>query len=301
MTRIATLFKLTRINFVPASVLAFFMGSALAFREGYAVSPSRFFAAMIGVAAGHLAANTLNNYCDHASGADSLETQTTPFFGGTKVICSEEASPAAALLTAAILVFMAFISVWAVFVMTADAVFIILAVTAAFLGAEYTARPLRFSYRGMGEAVIFFLFGPMLVSGSFYLFSGFFSIGSFLLSLVPGGLIFSVIVLNEIPDADTDKKAGKNNLVVIAGKELAVFFYVSGAVVSALSLAVSVLKGILPPFAMAILLPYAAIFAVFAKMSERIPGAEGMSRFSGITVATHALVTLLVTAVLIVS
>lgn len=296
MTGIMIFLKLVRANFLPASVAPFLLGSALAFREGYQITPFKFIAAMAGVISAHLAANTANNYYDYVSGADSRETVTTPFFGGTKVITSGEASTASALLTAVVLGFIAIFSGLAVFFVTKDPVFIYLTIGTAFLAAQYTAGPLRLSYRGFGEVVIFLLFGTLLVMGSFYLFSAVFSLESFLVSVIPGGLIFSVIVCNEIPDAETDIKAGKNTLVVILGRARGKALYAVGVCLSAIFFVCIVARGTLPPDAAVGMIFYVLAIRAFIVIKDHSCDIKFMTEAGKMTVMAHLLVTVTVAA-----
>ena len=105
----------------------------------------------------------------------------------------------------------------------------------------YEAPPIRWSYRGLGEAVIALSYGPWMVLGSVYLHTGAFSWGAFGASLVPGFLIMALAVVNAIPDFHQDRLVGKRNLVVRLGRARAVRLYVAlagaGLAVAALGVA----------------------------------------------------------------
>ncbi len=290
---------LVRVNFLPASAAPFLLGASLAYRGGYPVTTAKFITALAGVVSAHLAGNAANNYYDYVSGADGPGTLTTPFFGGTKVIVDGRASPAAALAAAGAFGLTAVLSGAAVFFMTKDPVFLIMAAAVIFLALQYTAAPLKLSYRGLGEAVIFILFGPGLVMGSYYLFAGAFSLNSFLVSLVPGFLIFNVIVCNEIPDAATDVRAGKKNLVSMTGGSGGKFLYASGLVSSIFFLAVCILLGVLPYAAVFSLVFYAMAGRALSIIIDRRTGTADMVTAGRLTVTTHVLVTLSTAGILI--
>ncbi len=293
-----SLVLLLRANFLPASITAFLLGAGLAFRNGYSLNPPRFFVGLAGVVFAHLAGNTVNNYCDHVTGADSENTRTTPFFGGTRVLVEGAISPVAALRAALVLGTAALISGVAIFLMTKDPVFIFIVASGGFLTLQYTAGPLRLSYRGLGEADIFFLFGPFLVMSAYYLFARSFTLESFMVSLIPGGLILSVITRNEIPDAATDRKAGKNNLAVILGLSGAERLYMCGLVLSAAALFVSIARGTLPAIALVCLPLY--IPALARKICKvTLNGSEDTDVvLSGWAVFTHFVVTLAAAGIL---
>jgi len=90
----------------------------------------------------------------------------------------------------------------------------------------YEAPPIRWSYRGLGEAVIALSYGPWMVLGSVYLHTGTLPWGAFWASLVPGLLIMALAVVNAIPDFHQDRLVGKRNLVVRLGRARAVRLYV---------------------------------------------------------------------------
>ena len=91
----------------------------------------------------------------------------------------------------------------------------------------YVAPPIRWAYRGLGELVIALSYGPWMVLGSVYLYTGAVSWGAFFASLVPGLLIMALAVVNAIPDFHQDRLVGKRNLVVRVGRKRAVWLYVA--------------------------------------------------------------------------
>ena len=92
-----------------------------------------------------------------------------------------------------------------------------------FLGAYfYVGPPLRWAYRGLGELVIALSYGPFMLLGSYYLQAKRIDTLPILVSLILGLLIFSLAIVNEIPDYYQDKLVGKRNLVVRLGKQGAI-------------------------------------------------------------------------------
>jgi len=91
----------------------------------------------------------------------------------------------------------------------------------------YEAPPIRWSYRGLGEAVIALSYGPWMVLGSLYLHTDDISLGALLASLVPGCLIMALAIANAIPDFHQDRLVGKRNLVVRLGRHRGVVLYLA--------------------------------------------------------------------------
>jgi 1,4-dihydroxy-2-naphthoate octaprenyltransferase len=111
----------------------------------------------------------------------------------------------------------------------------------------YVAPPIRWAYRGLGELVIALSYGPWMVLGSVYLYTGALSWGALLASLVPGFLIMALAVVNAIPDFHQDRLVGKRNLVVRVGRKSAVWLYLGLATAGLLVVPVGVVAGVFPP------------------------------------------------------
>jgi 1,4-dihydroxy-2-naphthoate polyprenyltransferase len=118
----------------------------------------------------------------------------------------------------------------------------------------YEAPPIRWSYRGLGEAVIALAYGPWMVLGSLYLHTQQLSWGAAWASLVPGFLIMALAVVNAIPDFHQDRLVGKRNLVVRMGRKRAVWLYLALAAAGLLVAAVGVAAGAFPVACLAALL-----------------------------------------------
>jgi 1,4-dihydroxy-2-naphthoate octaprenyltransferase len=90
--------------------------------------------------------------------------------------------------------------------------------------------PIRYGYRGFGELSLLINFGPVICLGAFYVQTRSIAWEPLIISLVPGFLMWSMIVINEIPDYEEDREAGKLNLVARLGKRKGVILYVAGLV-----------------------------------------------------------------------
>ena len=91
----------------------------------------------------------------------------------------------------------------------------------------YVGPPVRWVYRGLGEAVIGLSYGPWMTLGSVHLHTHRFSWGALGASLVPGLLIMSLAVVNNIPDFHQDRLVGKRNLVVRLGRKNGRYLYLA--------------------------------------------------------------------------
>jgi 1,4-dihydroxy-2-naphthoate octaprenyltransferase len=85
----------------------------------------------------------------------------------------------------------------------------------------YHAPPLRLSYRGLGEIAVALAYGPLIASGAYLVQRGTVSPALILMSLPLGLLIAGFLWINEFPDYDADRMAGKRTLVVRLGRRAA--------------------------------------------------------------------------------
>jgi 1,4-dihydroxy-2-naphthoate octaprenyltransferase len=123
---------------------------------------------------------------------------------------------------------------------------LIFAAIGIFPSVFYTMPPIRYGYRGFGELSLLINFGPVLCLGAFYVQTGSIDWEPFIISLVPGFLMWSMIVINEIPDYEEDRQAGKMNLVARFGKKPGIVLYVAGLVCAYATILLTALLGLTP-------------------------------------------------------
>jgi 1,4-dihydroxy-2-naphthoate octaprenyltransferase len=82
----------------------------------------------------------------------------------------------------------------------------------------YTGGPFPFGYYGLGDLVVFIFFGPVAVCGTYYVQAGTVSQLAVLTSLPMGFLITAILVVNNLRDLETDRRAGKMTLAVRLGE-----------------------------------------------------------------------------------
>jgi len=212
-----------RLPFITASILPFVFGS---FIERADFNYLGFFLGLMAVISVHLSANLINDYADSQSGADAQDKRFFGFFGGSKLI-QENVFTAQAYLKASIFfVFLAALSV--IFLAVALKCFpvAIYFIVIAILSWQYSAKPCQFSYRRMGELILFLLFGPVPVMGGYFIQTGIFpDLKSLILSLPFGLFTAAILFANEVPDYPEDLKVKKMTWVSITGADKAYLLY----------------------------------------------------------------------------
>ena len=212
-----------RLPFTAASALPFIAGSFLARgRFGF----FDFLLGLIAAVSGHLGANLINDYADSRSGVDWGDKRFYGFFGGSKLIQEGLVEEKFYLRLSFVFFGLGFFSVIGLAFRLKSVSILFYYVLIAFLAFSYSYRPLRFSYRRLGEFVIFLLFGPAAAMGGYFIQTKLFpDAESFLLSLPFGFFTTAILFSNEVPDYDQDRTGNKLTWVSITGKENAFLLY----------------------------------------------------------------------------
>ncbi|MDB9823008.1 prenyltransferase [Deltaproteobacteria bacterium] len=214
--------KAVRAPFLVGSLMPVIIGTCLAFTEKYFSLPN-FLLALVGVASLHLAANLINDYYD-AMGSDPMNLRVTPFSGGSRVIQDGELG-AVTIFTMSIFFLVLSLTSAILLMYAGKPLVLLLGLLGLFAGWSYSAPPLQLMSRGWGEIVIFFAFGPLVTLGAYYVNTGSMSLEAFALGFPQGFLIMGVIWINQFPDYQADKAAGKKNLVVRLGPGISRYLY----------------------------------------------------------------------------
>jgi 1,4-dihydroxy-2-naphthoate octaprenyltransferase len=242
-SRSSNIIRALRLSFLSASLLPFILGSLL---QKSHFHPFIFLLGLISALSTHLGANLVNDYADSKSGVDWQDKRAYNFFGGSKLIQEKVFSEGFYLKLAALCFLFSITCIVILTVNFRDLRVIGLYFLIAFLGIAYSCKPLKLSYRYLGEPVIFLLFGPALVMGGFFLQTGLFpDMKSFIFSLPMGLLIMNILFANEIPDYHQDKKCGKANWVSLLGPRRSYLLYLLINVCALLSIALNIKLGFL--------------------------------------------------------
>ena len=86
-------------------------------------------------------------------------------------------------------------------------------------GVLYTGGPRPYGYAGLGEVFVFLFFGLVAVNGSYYVQVEQLDALPLGLSIAVGFLATAILVVNNVRDIETDRRAGKNTLAVRMGRE----------------------------------------------------------------------------------
>jgi 1,4-dihydroxy-2-naphthoate octaprenyltransferase len=196
---------------LPAAIAPVLVGTALAGSEDV-FRPLAFVAALFGSIFIQIGTNLSNDYSDARRGADAEDR-----LGPVRVTASGLVAPRQVLVAA-----------WLAFaVAVAFGVYLIalvgwelLAIGAASIiaGVLYTGGPRPYGYEGLGELFVFLFFGIVAVVGSYYVQVEELRGLAFTLAVPVGLLAAGILMINNIRDLETDRRAGKRTLAVRLGR-----------------------------------------------------------------------------------
>jgi 1,4-dihydroxy-2-naphthoate octaprenyltransferase len=222
---------------LPAAVAPVLVGTALAGSEGtFRALP--FAAALVGSVFIQIGTNLSNDYSDARRGADTEDR-----LGPVRVTAGGLMPPRHVLVGT----YVAFgVAVAAGLYLAAEAGWELLVVGVASIlaGVLYTGGPRPYGYEGLGELFVFTFFGLVAVAGSYFVQTEGLRWEAIALGVPVGLLAAAILVVNNVRDIDTDRRAGKRTLAVKLGRERArglfagmvlVAFLVPVALVPALS------------------------------------------------------------------
>ncbi len=214
--------------FEPSLLLGFLisiLGVAVAGHYGHI---SLFYGALavIGVVLSQMSVNLINDYYDFKSGLDIEQISIhTNFSGGSKMVGSGKVSHLHALyIGVAALCLAGVIGIYLALEVTL--VIIPIIIVGAISALTYTKYFTKFPL--LPEPLAMFGFVLMAV-GSFIVAHGSAAgLGSALFVLVPGGMLGGIqLLVNEVPDAEIDKKYGRKHAVIILNDNRKVAAYYS--------------------------------------------------------------------------
>lgn len=247
--RLATIISITRANFLPLAVVIVFAGLAAAYQSQHAFNAINALLVLVGAVLTHASVNAFNNYFDYRSGIDR-RTEKTPFSGGVDVLVKGTMSTSSAFMVALLSLIGA--GLIGVYLLTQFfAVLLPIMLYGLFLIVLYT--PVLAKVHALSEFVAGTGFGLMGV-GAYATQTGIVN-GPAIAVFVPVTILVALLLfLNEFPDAEVDRAAGRRHLVILLGKRKAAGVYVAGLAATYISIVLAVLIGYAPPLVLIALL-----------------------------------------------
>jgi 1,4-dihydroxy-2-naphthoate polyprenyltransferase len=232
-----------RVRTLPAAIAPVLVGTSLA---GFAhvFHPLRFIAALVGAIFIQVGTNLSNDYSDARRGADTEDR-----LGPVRVTAGGLVPPKR-VLVATYISFGVAVLAGVYLIAVAGWQLLIVGAASILAGVLYTGGPRPYGYEGLGEAFVFLFFGIVAVAGSYFVQVKHLSWEAFALAVPVGLLAASILVVNNVRDIETDRRAGKRTLAVRLGRERTRALFAAMIYVAYLLAPVTWLFGPLKPWVM---------------------------------------------------
>jgi 1,4-dihydroxy-2-naphthoate octaprenyltransferase len=235
-----------RYHFVPPSIFPATVGALVAWAVDQSFFPVYFLLVMLGVVFNHVALNMADDYFDYKHAVDTLKPEEkNPYSGGSGTLSSGLIKPPA-MFRAFTLCFFITIALGLFLTATRGLPILLFGLFGVFCSVFYTAPPISFSHYGLGEIGQLINFGTTIGLGSYFVQTQTISLEAFVATLPMGIMLFSMIVINEIPDVQEDRLAGKLTLVARYGKRSGIKLYIASWACTYAVIILGALTGVMP-------------------------------------------------------
>jgi 1,4-dihydroxy-2-naphthoate octaprenyltransferase len=209
-----------RLRTLPAAIAPVLVGTSLALGDGV-FHPLAFVAALLGAIFIQVGTNLSNDYSDARRGADTEDR-----LGPVRVTAGGLVPPGQVLL-ATYVTFGLAVACGAYLVAVAGPELLAVGAASILAGVLYTGGPRPYGYEGLGELFVFLFFGIVAVAGSYFVQVQSLPWQAFLCAVPVGLLASAILVVNNVRDMETDRRAGKRTLAVRLGRARTRALYVT--------------------------------------------------------------------------
>lgn len=243
------------------------VGSALAFLDGN-FTWSLYLLTLAAMVVMHAATNLINDYYDVLSGVDHPDVSTALY--RPHPVLEGLLEPSQVRNVAWVLY--GITAVVGIYLAASRGIMILFIGLIGFVASfTYTAPPLKYKYRAMGEFGVFLMWGPLMVEGAYFVQHQMLSARAFWVSLPFGILVALVLLANNIRDIKHDSAKGIRTLPIAIGSRNGLRLYLSMIAIAYLSVITMVWWGSLKLWSLMVLLSLPLALKLLKQMATRIP------------------------------
>ncbi|SEL69337.1 prenyltransferase [Halomonas daqiaonensis] len=277
-----TVARAARPNFLVLAPLCVLLGILLAARQPVSLSVLDVVLVLIGGVLAHAAVNLLNEYEDFRSGLD-LMTYRTPFSGGSGAL-PETPHAAPGVLAAGVGALAGVVAIGAYFLWLRGWPMLVIGLSGVGLVGAYTRWITRLPWLcllapGLG-------FGPVMVLGTLVALGGQVDVTAVIIAGVSLLLVSELLLLNQFPDLEADRRNGRRHLPIVLGLKPASRLVMALLLGAYALIALGQLGGALPSEVWLAWLAIPAAFWVIRDLPDALEERETLLRVLGINVAT---------------
>jgi len=216
----AVYFQALRAFSFPASLIPCLLGAMLALLYGTEVIWWLMPFIAISLLFLHAGSNVISDVDDYKKGVDAKGT-----LGGSRVLPDGLLAPKE-MFRFGLLLFGFAVLFGLPIILDRGMLVLWLGIVGIVGGFFYTGRPIGYKYVALGDIFIFLLYGPAIVTGTFYALTGMFFTEVLLISIPLGLLVTGILQANNLRDIINDRKANIKTLATVFGEGFAKGEYV---------------------------------------------------------------------------
>ena len=292
--------RTTRLPFLTATLVPVLLGILIAASHGF-FDLGAAVLTIIGACFVQLGLNVANDVFDTMSGADDANVTPTQFSGGSRVIQYGLVSLRQMATLSTIFYVIAGLIGLVLLATHGSTALLVIGVVGFIVSLGYTAPPLKFVYRGLGEIAVALGFGPLMLLGAYVVQTGGTLAWEPFVASIPVALLVALILyVNEIPDRRSDARAGKRTLPVRFSETTIITGYNVAVAVAMVVLVAGVLAGILPVPVLLMLVTIPLALRVSRGLAPNYDNPYGLMAIMGTNVQLHLRAGLLLLAAYVV-
>jgi 1,4-dihydroxy-2-naphthoate octaprenyltransferase len=266
-----------RYHFVPPSIFPAVLGGLVSWATNSGFTPLYFLLVLVAIIINHIGLNMTDDYYDYKHSVDKLVPgEKNPYTGGSGILSSGLLAPKS-MFKAFTLCYLITMAVGFYLTLARGLPVLAFGLIGVFCAIFYTAPPISFSHHGLGELAMLVNFGTVIGLGAFYVQARTLTLQAFLATLPLGIMLFSMIAINEIPDMEEDRAAGKLTLVARYGKKAGAKLYIASWICTYTIIIASAALGILPLFTIFALASLPLVYRSIRTLQENFKDPKRMA------------------------
>lgn len=279
--------RTTRLPFLTATIVPVVLGILIAASHGQFDLVAALLT-IIGACFVQLGLNVANDVFDTIQGADDANVTPTQFSGGSRVIQYGLVSLRQMATLSTVFYVLAGVIGLILLATHGSTALLVIGVVGFVVSLGYTAPPLKFVYRGLGEIAVALGFGPLMLLGAYVVQTG----GAlrwepFVASIPVALLVALILYVNEIPDRRGDARAHKLTLPVRFSKAAVIGGYNLAAAAAYAVIVLGVGAGVLPIPALLMLLTIPLAVRVSRGLAPNYDNPYALMAVMGVNVRLH--------------
>ena len=260
-------FKAARAPFLIVSIVPGTLVGVMAFKHG-AWNGAYFALAVFGAVLAHSAGDFFDDYYDFKSNTLGHKQQQ---FHDSPIIYGQVT--AKQVLAAAIGCSAIATGIGVYFLIKIGMPIVYIAALTGLLAVFYTAPPVKLNFRGFGETVLFFAFGPLLTLGVWTATAGYLALEPVLVGIPIGLLTMNIGHISNTFDVPSDVAQNKTTIAVRLGQKNSIILLTITTAVAYLCIGIWVLLGLIPLWSLLVFLTIPlAVSVVISTNRYDLPG-----------------------------